>query len=78
MRLNTEVRMRRPRLELMDYKNLERQAEETMKQAILQQELARMMYKEAVKNIKKRGGLTNIEEDEQQRKRIENCDTTSV
>ena len=51
------------RLELMDWKEIERQAEMQLRQAKIMLVNGELMYNEAIKNIKKLGGLTNKEED---------------
>ena len=63
--------MKRFELELMDWKQLEREAENQKRAAIMSMQIAEILYQEAIVHIKKLGGMTNREEDEANQARSE-------
>lgn len=56
--------MKKLKLELMDYKELERQSEGQMRTGKMMMAVAEILLKEAVLNIRRLGGKTNEEENE--------------
>lgn len=62
-----------PKMEIMDWKNIEREAEAQYRQSMINREIAKILYEYAIINIKKAGGMTNREE-EQQAKEQAKCD----
>lgn len=50
-------------MELMDWKNIERSAEEQINTGEVQIVIGKILLKEALQNIKKLGGKSNAEQD---------------
>ena len=57
-------------MELMDWKNIERGAENQMRDAIVSVRIAGILHAEAVKQIKKLGGKTNEEEEREAKAKL--------
>jgi len=56
--------MKKPKMDLADFKTMELQAETQHHQAYVTMEVAKLLYEHAIVNIKRLGGMTNREEAE--------------
>ena len=63
--------LRGPDMDLKDWKDLEREAENQWRAAYLSVIMSEKMYQEAIVQIKKLGGMTNREEAEVMKKETE-------
>lgn len=68
---NNKPTQERQGLDLMEWKNVERQSVEGMRQADVQYQINAILYEHAIVAIKSLNGLTMIEEDEQAKKAME-------